>query len=180
MPRYYHHAGMPRLYEAEWPGWPLPAAQPAYASTLTGDLYGSLGDGGTGEPTPVASRKADGGALALLFSPTVRTIAAGAMAYHGYKRTSSGWWALLWSVFGGSMPVVAVPISVAQGFGKKKLRKNPSKKKRITTLATYVPKSRKKKLAKKKRLRTAAGRRRSDAAKRGWKKRRKKKKKRGS
>lgn len=168
MPRYYQFGGRPHHYEANWPGWPQQAVKTAPGSSLSGDLYGSLGDGATEAP----SRPKPAGALAVLSSPTVRTIGAGAMAYHGYKRTRSGLWAVLWSVFGGAMPVLAVPISMAQGFGKPRQRKNPKKRKRLSTLAAYVPPQKKKKLAKKARLRTAAGRRRSEAAKKGWKKRR--------
>lgn len=50
----------------------------------------------------------------------VRTGAQVAMAYHGYKRTGSVLWALGWGLAGGFAPIVAVPIAVAQGFGKKK------------------------------------------------------------
>jgi len=48
------------------------------------------------------------------------TISAAAMAYHGYKRTRSYGWAFAWAVFGGMIPIVAVPVSLAQGFGKRK------------------------------------------------------------
>jgi len=47
-------------------------------------------------------------------------LSGAAMAYHGYKRTGSVGWALGWSVFGSMLPFFAVPISLAQGFGKKK------------------------------------------------------------
>ncbi len=61
--------------------------------------------------------------ITVLWSPTVRTLSFAAMAYHGYKRTGSGWWALLWAMFGSAAPVLAVPIAVAQGFAKRKGRK---------------------------------------------------------
>jgi hypothetical protein len=41
-------------------------------------------------------------------------------AYHGYKRNNSVAWAFGWSLFGGIAPALAVPIALAQGFGKKK------------------------------------------------------------
>jgi hypothetical protein len=48
--------------------------------------------------------------------------AGAAMIYHGYKRTGSAAWALGWGVFGFFAPVLAVPISLAQGFAKKRGR----------------------------------------------------------
>jgi len=41
-------------------------------------------------------------------------------AYHGYRRSGSVSWAFGWSLFGGLMPVFAIPLAFAQGFGKKK------------------------------------------------------------
>jgi hypothetical protein len=41
-------------------------------------------------------------------------------AYHGYKRTGSVGWAILWSFWGSFGAPLAVPIMLAQGFGKKK------------------------------------------------------------
>jgi len=49
-------------------------------------------------------------------------VGAVAGAYHGYKRNNSIAWALVWSVLGGSMPFFTIPVSVAQGFGKRKKR----------------------------------------------------------
>jgi len=41
-------------------------------------------------------------------------------AYHGYKRTKSAGWAFGWALFGGALPIIAIPIALAQGFGKTK------------------------------------------------------------
>lgn len=41
-------------------------------------------------------------------------------AYHGYKRNDSALWAVLWMVFGSAAPMLAIPIALAQGFGKRK------------------------------------------------------------
>lgn len=41
-------------------------------------------------------------------------------AYHGYKRNRSVGWAIGWFLFGGMLPVLSIPISLAQGFGKVK------------------------------------------------------------
>jgi hypothetical protein len=46
---------------------------------------------------------------------------AGVGAYHGYKRNNgSVGWAIGWFVFGGLIPVLALPIAAAEGIGKKK------------------------------------------------------------
>lgn len=44
------------------------------------------------------------------------------MAYHGYKRTGSVGWAFGWSIFGALMAPLAVPVALAQGFGKRKTK----------------------------------------------------------
>ncbi len=46
--------------------------------------------------------------------------AAVALIYHGYKRTNSLVVALLYGIAGRYVPGVAVPVAIAQGFGKKK------------------------------------------------------------
>jgi len=55
-----------------------------------------------------------------LNSEPVSTAAAVALTYHGYKRTGSILWALVYGALGRWIPVIAVPISIAQGFGAKK------------------------------------------------------------
>jgi hypothetical protein len=45
---------------------------------------------------------------------------AAAGAYHGYKRNNSVGWAIGWALLGGAFPIITVPVSLAQGFGKKK------------------------------------------------------------
>lgn len=47
-------------------------------------------------------------------------VAGAAGAYHGYKRNSSIGWAVAWSIFGSTLPLLAAPVMLAQGFGKKK------------------------------------------------------------
>jgi hypothetical protein len=49
---------------------------------------------------------------------TVATVGGAASAYHGYKRNQSIGWAIGWAIFGTFMPFLAVPIALAQGFGK--------------------------------------------------------------
>jgi hypothetical protein len=53
-------------------------------------------------------------------SDTVSTAATLAMTYHGYKRTGSLIWALVYGLAGRWVPVVAVPVAMAQGFGERK------------------------------------------------------------
>jgi hypothetical protein len=53
-------------------------------------------------------------------SDSVKTASAIALTYHGYKRTGSILWALFYGAMGRWVPVVAVPVSLAQGFGERK------------------------------------------------------------
>jgi hypothetical protein len=53
-------------------------------------------------------------------SPSVSTGSAMALTYHGYKRTGSIFWALVYGALGYWKPVVMVPIALAQGYGEKK------------------------------------------------------------
>lgn len=62
----------------------------------------------------------DGELRDKLTSEPVSTVSAVALTYHGYKRTGSILWALVYGLAGRVIPLVAVPVSVAQGFGKKK------------------------------------------------------------
>lgn len=56
----------------------------------------------------------------IINSGNVSTAAAVAMTYHGYKRTGSLIWALIYGAAGKWFPLEAVPVAVAQGFGAKK------------------------------------------------------------
>lgn len=56
----------------------------------------------------------------LASSDNVKTAASIALTYHGYKRAGI-FGALLYGLAGHFVPVVAVPVAVAQGFGKKKV-----------------------------------------------------------
>lgn len=53
-------------------------------------------------------------------SDSVKTGAAIALTFHGYRRTGSLAWALVYGICGRLAPVVAVPVALAQGFGEKK------------------------------------------------------------
>jgi len=56
----------------------------------------------------------------IVASEGVSTAATIALTYHGYKRTGSLVWALIYGMAGRWFPVVAVPVSLAQGFGERK------------------------------------------------------------
>lgn len=70
-----------------------------------------LGDGATSS-TPTLHQ--------VMTSSSVKTASAIALTFHGYRRTGSIVWALLYGIAGRTVPTVAVPISLAQGFGQKK------------------------------------------------------------
>lgn len=40
-------------------------------------------------------------------------------AYHGYKRNNSIGWAIWWGFAGGAVPLFAIPIALAQGYGQR-------------------------------------------------------------
>lgn len=48
----------------------------------------------------------------------VPVLGASLGAYHGYKRNGSVAWALWWAFAGAAVPVVTLPVAVAQGFGE--------------------------------------------------------------
>ena len=56
----------------------------------------------------------------VVHSDGVKLAAGIALTYHGYKRTGSLVWALVYGLAGKLLPTVAVPVSLAQGFGQKK------------------------------------------------------------
>lgn len=72
-----------------------------------------LGDGEEPEPDTHKSEGPSAGDVA-------KKVAAVALIYHGYKRSNSLVVALLYGLAGRYVPGVAVPVAVAQGFGKKK------------------------------------------------------------
>jgi hypothetical protein len=97
-----------------------------YIAKRNGVVYESMGD----TTTPVTATATSPAAVATPDAPfslrdtingqTVSTGAAIALTYHGYKRTGSLAWALIYGVMGKWFPVEAVPIALAQGFGQRK------------------------------------------------------------
>jgi hypothetical protein len=55
-----------------------------------------------------------------LDSQTVKIAAAAAATYHGYRRTGSLVWALIYGVAARFAPVATTAVSLAQGYGQKK------------------------------------------------------------
>lgn len=53
-------------------------------------------------------------------SEVVSTASAIALTYHGYRRTGSIFWALIYGLAGKVFPIEAVPIAIGQGFAQKK------------------------------------------------------------
>lgn len=53
-------------------------------------------------------------------SDAISTASGVALVYHGYKRTGSLVWALIYGALGKWKPAIAVPVAFAQGFGKRK------------------------------------------------------------
>jgi hypothetical protein len=76
-------------------------------------------DGQPLPPPPPASEPGPWAAIGKVLS----MVGAAGGAYHGYKRNDSVGWAIGWSIFGGAIPVLAIPIAVAQGVGKPKRAK---------------------------------------------------------
>lgn len=60
-------------------------------------------------------------ALDFLHSDAGKTGGAAALAYHGYRRTGSLVWAAIYALAGHTWPQYAVPVALAQGFGKRKI-----------------------------------------------------------
>lgn len=93
--RYYHHPGM-APYPFDWQGYAQPGAR----------SHGSLRDLGL--------------ELDVTGTGTLRYVAAGALAYHGYKRHGTALAAGIWAVAGLVSPLIGGVVAAVQGFAKKK------------------------------------------------------------
>lgn len=140
-PRYiYQRRGGPLL---SWAGGPPSQTRGADAKSL-GSLSDDSGDVFDGNPMglprpgspeflsnyevlpssnpPIKQRGVGDYSLSILSgTAAVVSVAGGAAAtYHGYKRTRSVKWAILWGLLGSTFPIVTNGVAVAQGFGKPK------------------------------------------------------------
>jgi len=59
-------------------------------------------------------------------------------AYHGYKRNDSIGWAIGWGLLGGAFPFITIPVSLAQGFGKRRNPRDRRSRRRNSTGAQCV------------------------------------------
>jgi len=85
-------------------------------------------------PSPVVTGQTS---TAMTLSQPVRTLmlvagtaSVGALAYHGYRRNNSIGWALVWGIIGGAFWPLAIPISLAQGFGVRHTQRNSRRRRR--------------------------------------------------
>lgn len=53
-------------------------------------------------------------------SPALVLAGAAIGVYHGFKRDNSVAWALGWGVMGATLPVLTIPLALAQGIGQPK------------------------------------------------------------
>lgn len=96
---------------------------PLYTSGSLGDdpATAPLTTTATSDPSVATPVPASASSLRdMLNGPNVSTVAAIALTYHGYKRTGSLIWALIYGLAGRQFPIEAVPVALAQGFGQKK------------------------------------------------------------
>ena len=115
------HPGAPGWTQAPFPTWgdnPNLAGRRRLATDGLGKVVAISGLGAM-PPIPTWVR-----ALSML--------GAAATAYHGYKRNNESiGWAFGWAFFGSVIPVVALPVALAQGFGKpKKMASNRRRRRR--------------------------------------------------
>jgi hypothetical protein len=72
---------------------------------------------GTGQDEIVYVEKDEYRLSPLMYAASLAGTATG--AYHGYKRNhGSIGWAIGWGLLGGVVPIITIPVSLAQGFGK--------------------------------------------------------------
>jgi len=89
-----------------------------YRRANTPVLYQAVGDT---TPAPIPNPPDTSFSLTnFVHSDSFETGAAIALTYHGYRRTGSFLWALIYGLSGKWFPAVSVPIALAQGFGEKK------------------------------------------------------------
>jgi hypothetical protein len=100
------------LLNSEPPPTPKPQPKPKQQKQVA--LHSNyLGDA----PEATTSQKVTD----FIDSDAFKTGAGAALIYHGYRRTGSLIWALLYGLAGRELPMLAVPVAIAQGFGKRRI-----------------------------------------------------------
>ena len=74
----------------------------------------------TGTATTIQSTQATPSLADVLDSAPVKTTGMALGVYHGYRRTGSLWWALIYGAIGHWKPVIGTAIALGQGFGEEK------------------------------------------------------------
>lgn len=98
------------------PGYIVAVSDDAPVATTTDTSTAATSSSSDATATPAASISD------LVDSDGAKMTGAALMAYHGYKRSSGS---ILWTAFYGFMghwkPQYAVPVALAQGFGRRKV-----------------------------------------------------------
>jgi hypothetical protein len=71
--------------------------------------------------SPVLNYKSARGTEPSKLTVNLDPVTGVALLYHGYRRTGSLLWGIVYGLAGYKVPIVAVPVAMAQGFGKKKI-----------------------------------------------------------
>jgi len=127
------HAGAPGWAESPWVTWGNNPNLGGRRRLATDGLGKVVAISGLGEevtsalPPPIAFPPMQ---PVPAWRQALGTAAAAACAYHGYRRNGSVGWAAGWALFGSVAPFLAIPVALAQGFGKPSVRpamaSNPS------------------------------------------------------
>ncbi len=114
-PTYYQTYQQGTPFEAGAPGW---STAPWVTWGDNPNLGGRrrLATNGLGNVVAI-SGLGDAAALPAWYR-ALGLVGAAACAYHGYRRNDSAGWAVGWAFFGSVAPILALPIALAQGFGK--------------------------------------------------------------
>lgn len=115
-------AGAPGWTQAPWPTWgdnPNLAGRARLATDGLGQTGCGCGASPDGLGKVVAVSGLDGLGLDGALGTYASLVGAAAGAYHGYQRNQTVGSAILWGIFGSVLPVIAIPVALAQGFGKR-------------------------------------------------------------
>lgn len=111
-------AGAPGWSTAPWVTWgnnPNLGGRRRLATDGLGSVVAISGLGDAAAPTTLTYSL---GSPLPAWRRALGLVGAAACAYHGYRRNDSAGWAVGWAFFGSAAPILALPIALAQGFGK--------------------------------------------------------------